>query len=383
MTIKCEELYKVFKEQNLDYFTGVPDSTFKDWMKFLADNHENGLTNRIAVNECEAVSLAAGYHLATGNIGVIYMQNSGLGKTVNPLTSLTAKEVYSIPTVLMIGWRGNPKNEKKDEPQHKMMGKIMLPLLDVLEIPYKVLEEKDDINIVREKIFWAKQTAKQTNYATAIIMTNGLFEEYDALKKIKTNYEMFREDAIKFIINNLGGDEIIISTTGKTSRELFEYRESLKQGHEKDFLTVGSMGCSSSIALEIALQKPNKKVFIFDGDGATLMQLGALATVGHNNPKNLTHIIFDNNAYDSTGGQPTSSDSVDFKKIASACGYMNAKQIESKKDLVDFFKEIKNLKQEGPKILVIKVNKGARKDLGRPTITPIENKQALMDFLGK
>ncbi len=371
--IKCEELAKVFKENELTFFTGVPDSTFKDWMKYLADNPP-GFKNIIAVNECEATAIASGYHLATKQIGAVYMQNSGLGKVVNPVTSLCSGDVYSIPVLFMIGWRGEP--EKKDEPQHKMMGRVMIPLLDCLEIPYKILP--DNIKEAETTIREVKQLAEQNSSPAALIIKKGTLEEYVAKKSIKTNYGMSREDAIKTIVDNLNGDEVLVSTTGKTSRELFEYRVARSE-KPRDFYTVGIMGCSASIALGIALQKPKKNVFVFDGDGAVLMQMGTLATIGHYNPKNFYHIVFDNSSYDSTGGQPTVSPSIDFKKIALSCGYKDAEYIETKKDLE---KIIKNF-SEGPKMIIIKVNKGARKDLGRPTTTPIENKKAFMEFLKK
>tara|TARA_Y100000034_G_scaffold83246_1_gene99673 strand:+ start:1101 stop:2222 length:1122 start_codon:yes stop_codon:yes gene_type:complete len=372
--INCEDLGRVFRENNLTYFSGVPDSTFKDWMKFLSDG--NGFENRIAVNECEAVANCAGYHLATGKTGVVYMQNSGLGKTVNPLTSLISNEVYAIPSVLMIGWRGEPG--KKDEPQHKMMGRVMFSLLDSLEIPYEILP--DNFEQAQEVIKRAKQQAIQNQYASAIIIKKGTLEEYISKTKIKTNYEMSREDAIKTIVNNLNESDAIISTTGKTSRELFEYRV-MKNEQPRDFLTVGSMGCSASMAAEVALQTPNKQIYCFDGDGAVLMQLGALATIGKYCPRNFYHIIFDNGAYDSTGGQPTVSSTVNFDKIALSVGYSSAKTVETKENLIE---EIEGTKQiAGPNMIIVKVNKGARKDLGRPTTTPKENKEAFMAFLKK
>lgn len=373
--ISCEKLYGAFKKQDLTFFTGVPDSTFKDWMKFLADEHGERLTNIVAANECEAVATAAGYHLATGKIGVVYMQNSGEGKTVNPLTSLCDPEVYSIPVLLMIGWRGEPG--KKDEPQHKKMGRVMLPLLDVLEIPHKVLPE--EIGEAEKAIEEIKKTAEESKKPVAIIIKKKTLEEYEAKKKVKTDYDMSGEDAIKAIVDSLDGSEAIVSTTGKTSRELFEYREELKQDHSKDFLTVGSMGCSASIADGIALSGTNKPVFVFDGDGAVIMQMGALATIGHYQAKNLYHIVFDNGAYDSTGGQPTVSPTVDLEKVALACGYRAAKTVETKADLQAAVKDMKA--SDGPQMLIVKVNKGARKELGRPTTTPIENKEAFIKFL--
>lgn len=371
----CEKLFEAFKKNDLLLFTGVPDSTFKDWMKFLADEHGKRLTNIIACNECEAVANVAGYNLATGKIGVAYMQNAGEGKTVNPLTSLCDPEVYSIPVLLMIGWRGEPG--KKDEPQHVKMGKVTIPLLETLGVPYKILP--DNIEEAEKVIQEMKEKAEKIKSPVAVIMKKGILEKYEAKNKVKTNFEMTREDAIKAIVDNLEGNEAIVSTTGKTSRELFEYREELGQDHNKDFLTVGSMGCSASIANGIALQKPEKQVFVFDGDGAVVMQMGALATIGHYKPKNLYHIIFDNNAHDSTGGQPTVSDTLNFEQIALACGYKAAKTVEKKADLEEAIKKMKS--SNGPQMLIVKVNKGARKDLGRPTTTPIENKEGFMGFL--
>lgn len=373
--MKCAELYRILKEKGIDFFSGVPDSTFKDWIKFLGDMHGKGLTNIIACNECEATAIIAGHHLATGRIGVLYMQNAGLGKTVNPITSLTDPEVYSIPVLLMIGWRGRPG--KKDEPQHRKMGRIMLPLLDVLEIPYALMPP--DIKKAKEAVTRAVDSIKSNNAPYALIITNEVFETYEQKNETKQDYEMSREDAIKEIANTLDKKDIIVSTTGKTSRELFEYREAKKYGHQNDFLTVGSMGCAASIAHGIALEKPDRKVFIFDGDGAAIMQMGAWTTIGHYKSKNVFHIIFDNCAHDSTGGQPTVSNTVDFEQIALACGYKTAKTVVERKDLTKALKYLKS--SGGPVMLVIKVKKGSRKDLGRPTISPIENKKSFMDFL--
>ena len=373
--IICKELFNIFNEQGLTFFSGVPDSTFKDWTTFLLD--EEKLTNIIAVNECEAMAICTGYHIATGKIGTAYMQNSGLGKTVNPLTSLTDPEVYSIPVLLMIGWRGEPG--KKDEPQHKKMGKLTLPLLDTLGIPYTVLSE--DPGEIKKEIKNAKEYMTENNAPFAIIVKKELLEHYEGKKKNIQEYEMKREDAICTIIDLLEGDEVIISTTGKTSRELFEYREKEGKGHETDFYTVGSMGCSSSIALGIALQKKDKKIFIFDGDGAGLMQMGTFATIGHYKPENLIHILFDNESHESTGGQPTVSKGVNFEQIAGASGYADTKTVTTKEELAHILKSIKDKK--GPLFIRIKIKKGSRKDLGRPTTTPIENKDALMNFLNK
>ncbi|MDY6934152.1 MAG: phosphonopyruvate decarboxylase [Spirochaetota bacterium] len=372
--IKCEELYRIFKDNKIDFYTGVPDSTFADWMKFLADEHGKGLSNIVACNECEAIAISAGYYLATNRIGVVYMQNSGEGKAINPLASLCDSEIYSIPLILMIGWRGEP--QEKDEPQHKKMGRIMIPLLETLDIPYKILP--GNVEGTRRVITEIKEIAEATMAPVAVIIKKGTIEKYEAIKKMENIYEMTREDALKVIADILDGTEAIISTTGKLSRELFEYRVQ-KNETPRDFYTVGSMGCSASVALGIALQKPQRNIFIFDGDGAVLMQMGSLATIGHYKPKNLKHVIFDNASHDSTGGQPTVSSTVNFKEIALSCGYINATEVKTREELIIECKKMKD--EEGPNLLVVNINRGSRKDLGRPTTSPIQNKITFMNFL--
>ena len=329
----------------------------------------------MAVNECEAVALCAGHYLASGDIGVVYMQNSGLGKTVNPITSLADPDVYGIPLLLLIGWRGEPG--KKDEPQHKKMGKIMLPLLDTLGIPHEFLPT--GLEDAEKVLGNAKQYMVEKKAPYALVIRKGTFHPYDVKTAGEKLFELTREDAIKTIVDSLDGTEVVVSTTGKTSRELFEYREALKSGHKNDFYTVGSMGCASSIALGISFEKKERQVIIFDGDGAALMQMGSIATIGHYKPENLRHIIFDNNAHDSTGGQPTVSDTLKFEEIALACGYKRAVVVESRARLIDELTELK--KARGPSLTVVKTRKGSRNTLGRPTTTPKENKQAFMDFL--
>jgi len=372
--ISCDELFAMFKENDLTFFAGVPDSTFKDWMSFLAAEHGKSLTNIVACNECEAVAIAVGYHLSTGKLAVVYMQNSGEGKTVNPLTSLCDPEVYSIPLILMIGWRGKPGTE--DEPQHKKMGRITMPLLDTLEIPYRVLP--DELSEAKESISEMRERATENNEPVALVIKRGTIQAYETWTTEETHLEMKREDAIKIIVDRLEGSEIIVSTTGKTSRELFEYRIGRNEA-PRDFYTVGGMGCASSIALAVALEKPDRNVVVFDGDGAALMQMGSMATMGHYRPANLKHILFDNEAHDSTGGQMTVSGTVDFEKIARACGYRYAKVVASEEELVLALEEMKTLK--GPRMLVVQVKKGARPELGRPTTTPVENKKEFMKFL--
>ena len=370
--IPNEEFYNCLTGNGIDFFTGVPDSLLKDFCAFVTDNSSNK-SNIIAANEGNAIALAAGHYLATGKFGLVYMQNSGLGNAINPLTSLADKEVYSIPMLLLIGWRAEPN--VKDEPQHAKMGKVTLNVLKSIEIPYEILDDNFEGIIEKASNYMSKEKAP-----FAIVVKKGTFEEYKLKNQKQTNYELNREGAIKAVVPLLDNDDIIVSTTGMTSRELFELREANKQGHEKDFLTVGCMGHSSSIALGIALEKPERNVYCFDGDGALIMHMGALSVIGELNPKNFKHIVFNNFAHDSVGGQPTSADNIDIPAIAKANGYVYASSAATKNDVMRQIKKIKNI--EGAALLEIKINKGARKDLGRPTTTTLQNKEAFMRFLG-
>ncbi len=371
--MNCKDLWRIFENEGFNFFTGVPDSTFKSWMSFLESKDEEQFTNIIASNECEAVGIASGYHLSTGKIGVVYMQNAGLGKTVNPITSLVDKEVYSIPILLMIGWRGQPG--MKDEPQHIKMGKITLPLLELLDIPYSILPE--DKNSATDVIKNAKKDIVKTSSPFAIILKKGTLEPYLS-ESSEDKFQLNREDVIKSLLE-YSRDFLIVSTTGKTSRELFENRINRNE-KPRDFYTVGSMGCASAISLGIALNS-SKKVMILDGDGSVLMQMGTLATIGHYKPNNLLHIIFDNQSHESTGGQPTVSSTVNFDKISLACGYKSVITIAQENDLKDFLSRINNL--EYPCMAVIKTKKHSRADLGRPTTTPRQNKDCFMKYISE
>lgn len=368
--ITCERLYEIFKKNNLVYFSGVPDSVFKPWMSYLADNGDK-LINRIASNEGSAVAHAVGYYLATNKIGVVYLQNSGLGNCINPLTSLADPDVFSIPMILMIGWRGEPG--KKDEPQHKKIGRIMLSLLKELEIPYEILE----IGRIEEQIKKAKNKAECESMPVALIVRNGFFEAYDLGVKGENEFILTREEAIKAVVDAFDGTEIIVSTTGKISRELFEYRKKKSMGHSNDFYTVGSMGHCASIAMEIAKQKPGKKIYVFDGDGAVIMHAGTLGAIGFYAPDNLIHIVFDNNCYESTGGQPTVSNKIDMTTIAKGFGYKDAVICTTEEKITQRIKNYAKM----PVMIIIKIIKGSRQDLSRPTLTPIENKKSFMDKL--
>ncbi len=368
------QLYELFSHHDLTFYTGVPDSLLKDFCAYVTDNTP---TQRhiITANEGNAIALAAGYHLATGKVGLVYLQNSGFGNCVNPLTSLTDPEVYSIPMLLLIGWRGEPG--KKDEPQHKKTGKVMLETIKSLEIQYGILPE----TMVEAETFVEEAMRYASLHCApyAIIVCEGTFEPYKLQNNQKTAFPLNREQAIRAVVPLLDSEDIIISTTGKTSRELFELRKELQQGHDKDFLTVGSMGHASSIGLGIALQKPARNIYCFDGDGAVIMHMGSLATIGKLAPKNFKHIIFNNFAHDSVGGQPTAADVVDFRLVAQSCGYRASFLAETADQITECMEKIKTI--DGPVLLEIRCNKGARENLGRPTRTPIENKQDFMKFV--
>lgn len=358
----------------MSFFAGVPDSLLKNICAYITDNVP-AKDNIIAANEGGAVGLAAGYYLATGKIPVVYMQNSGEGNTVNPLMSLTDKDVYNIPVLLVIGWRGEPG--KHDEPQHVKQGKVTLFLLDAMGIKYAVLSENE--TEAAKQIEEAAAYMNETKEAYALIVRKGTFGEYKLQKTVDSGLSMPRETAIGIAAGNIEPNAVIVSTTGMISRELFEYRAHNNEGHERDFLTVGSMGHASQIALGIALQKPDRRVYCFDGDGASIMHMGNMAIVGSLHPKNYVHVVFNNGAHDSVGGQPTVGLDINLPKIAEALGYKQIIPIDNETGLKGAMELIKDL--EGPVFVEVKVKKGARKDLGRPTTTPIQNKEALMDFL--
>ena len=361
------------RQHGIDFFAGVPDSLLKSVCAYITDNF-NDKHNIITANEGGAVALAAGYHLATGKTGCVYMQNSGEGNAVNPLASLTDKDVYHIPLLLIIGWRGKPGVH--DEPQHKKQGKITLELLDVLGISNEVLSKDEEE--AEKQIDKAINSINTTGEAYALIVEKDTFETYTLQNKKEDEYTMTREEAIQTVAANISQDAVIVSTTGMISRELFEYRAAMGQGHDHDFLTVGSMGHASMIALGIALQHPERQVFCFDGDGAAIMHLGNMAIVGSKSPSNYVHIIFNNGAHDSVGGQPTVGHEIDLVEIANAMQYKHTCSVKSIEALTE---ALKNLKTDGPQLIEVKVRKGNRSDLGRPTTTPIENKTALMNYL--
>jgi phosphonopyruvate decarboxylase len=362
--------YTELLRQNISFFCGVPDSLLKYFCAYITD-HADEKDHIIAVNEGAAVALASGYHLATGKIPLVYMQNSGIGNMINPLLSLADADVYSIPMVLVIGWRGEPGIH--DEPQHIKQGKVTCALLEAMGIPYTIMSDKEAVLL--EQIDTCYKKVIELNIPYAFVVRKDTFAPYITDKQENNDYELSREDAIDEIIRASDIDEIFVSTTGMISRELYELREKYSQGHDGDFLTVGSMGHASQIALSIALQKPNLHITCLDGDGAILMHMGTLAAIGARKPLNYRHIVLNNGAHDSVGGQPTVGLQIDIPAAAHACGYTYVCSVKSHDEL----RSILNEKRCEPEFIEIRVHKGARKDLGRPDSTPIENKKVFME----
>jgi phosphonopyruvate decarboxylase len=372
--ITAHDFYNVLKQHDIDFFTGVPDSLLKDFCAYVTDNTSSD-RNIITANEGNAIGLAAGYHLATGRVGVVYMQNSGLGNCVNPLTSLADEMVYSIPMLLVVGWRGEPG--RKDEPQHIKKGMVTLGVLNALGIPYAIVP--DNLEEMQNAVGAATVYINNKSAPYALVVRKGTFEPYSLQTRKETNYALNREGAVKLVVSLLDDKDIVVSTTGKTSRELFEHRAGGSQGHHRDFLTVGSMGHSSSIALGIALQRPSRQVYCFDGDGALIMHMGSLSSVGQLQPKNFKHIVFNNFAHDSVGGQPTAADVIDIVAVAKANGYRAVLRAATEDEIRESVQLMRVM--EGPVLLEVRCNKGARNDLGRPTRTPLENKRDFMAFV--
>ena len=373
--IRPEYFIEKLRENGIDCFAGVPDSLLKNICAYITD-HLDAQHNIITANEGAAVGLAAGYYLATGKPACVYMQNSGEGNIINPLASLTDPEVYNIPVLLLIGWRGRPGVH--DEPQHVKQGKVTTGLLNIMGINFDILS-KDEDKVEKQITKAVEALTRKEVYA--LVIEKDTFDNYQLSDSslFTLHSSLSREEAIQTVAAALGEKDAIVSTTGMISRELFEYRTQKGEGHDRDFLTVGSMGHASQIALGIAMEKPDRRVWCLDGDSATIMHMGSMAIVAQKAPNNYIHVVFNNGAHDSVGGQPTVGLNIDLPRIARAVGYPHTYSVSTKEDLQDILTEI--AKSDGLTLLEVKVKKGNRKDLGRPTTTPIQNKEAFMSFL--
>lgn len=358
-----------------DFYTGVPDSQLKALCNYLIATYGIDKNHHIiAANEGNCTALAAGYHLATGKVPVVYMQNSGEGNIINPVASLLNDKVYAIPIIFVVGWRGEPGIH--DEPQHIYQGEITIKLLDDMNIASFVVGKnttEEELSAKMEEFKAILATGKDV----AFVIRKGALA-FDGKVKYENSNTMVREEIIQHIVK-FSGEDPIVSTTGKTSRELFETRVTNGQCHKYDFLTVGSMGHSSSIALGVAVNKPNTKIWCIDGDGAVLMHMGSIAVMGANKPKNMVHIVINNGAHETVGGMPTVATNIDLVAIAKACGYPYAVSVD---DFEDLDAELISAKKSDELSLIeVKCSIGSRDNLGRPTSTTLENKENFMEYL--
>ena len=366
---------RVLRASGVTFFTGVPDSLLKEFCACVTSNMKPQ-DHVIAANEGASVGLAIGHYLGTGSLPLVYLQNSGLGNTVNPLLSLASPEVYGIPMLLMLGWRGEPG--KKDEPQHVHQGRVMMQMLQAIEIPIIVLS--DEIATAELQTRAVVKQAHEIKGPVAIVVRKNTFDKY-AAPKVEVDLPMGREDAIIVAAETIEDNAAVICTTGMPSRELFEYRARSGTGHHCDFLTVGGMGHASQIALGLAMAQPSRPVYCFDGDGAALMHMGSMAIIGQSNAKDLIHLVFNNGVHGSVGGQPTVGFGIDMPQIATGCGYATAQRVATKVDLKDAIVAARSVK--GVSFIEVQVRPGNRADIGRPTSTPAQNKDAMMKFLGE
>ena len=376
--MNAHELLRACERAGIDFYTGVPDSQLAGLCDALyAAYGTAGQRHIVAANEGNAIGLCAGHFLATGRPALCYMQNSGLGNAINPLASLMDGQVYGLPCLLVIGWRGEPGVH--DEPQHVKQGQITLGQLELMDIPYFVLS-KETARGAFDEAFAKTEEHLRAGRVAAIVVRKGAL-----ICPEKPDYGngrlLSREEALRRVVRLAGERDAFISTTGKLSRELFELREARGEGHERDFLTVGSMGHASMIALGVALGQPARRVWCLDGDGAALMHLGAMSVLAQRKPDNMIHVVINNAAHETVGGMPVCEGALDVSAAARAAGYplvMWADTPETLEEAVQRAMEAKCLT-----MIEVMCSVGSRADLGRPTTTPRENRDALMRFLAE
>ena len=367
-------------ESGIDFFTGVPDSYLKGLCDELYFRYgTSGSSHIVAHNEGGAIGLCAGHYLATGHPALCYMQNSGLGNAVNPITSLMDPQVYGIPCLLIIGWRGEPGT--KDEPQHVKQGAVTLSQLDLLDIPYRILSADTSDQDFRRDFTFLRHHLQNGKLAALVVRKGALVSEHHP--DYGNSFTLTREKAAEIIVSSLSDTDLVVSTTGKLSREIFEIRERNHQKHDHDFLTVGSMGHASMIALEMCEQLPAFRIWCLDGDGALMMHLGAMALIGQRRPARLVHAVINNGAHETVGGMPVCCGALHPGAAAEAFGYRHRFTADSEKTLSDALVSIRSIDLDGPCFLEIRCACGARSDLGRPTTTPEANRKMLMEFITK
>lgn len=372
--MKASRLLSQLEHMGLDTIAGVPDSTLKQFCDGV-QTYQGKMSHYVTANEGAAVGVAIGSYLATGRPACVYMQNSGTGNAVNPLASLANGDVYGIPMLFIVGWRGEPG--VKDEPQHVFQGKITCQLFETLAVAYSVIDSDTTDEQMDDVLRKAEETLSQGEQF-AIIVKKGTFEKEEPFSWANGN-PMVREEVLGRILQSLPRDTVIVSTTGKISRELYEQSDAIYGGHENIFMTVGGMGHASMIALGIAEKRPDKKIVCIDGDGAALMHMGALPFIASRAPKNFYHIVINNMAHESVGAMPTGCQQTSFAGIAAAAGYRRANTLETPEAVTQIGSLVKT--EEGPVLLEIPVSLGARSDLGRPKESARENKEHFMAFL--
>lgn len=375
--INSERFYMMLKNTGVNFFTGVPDSLLNDFCLYLADNLPQD-QHTIAANEGNAIAIAAGYHIATGTLPMVYMQNSGIGNSVNPLISLTNKETYAIPMILLIGWRGSPG--VNDWAHHKKQGQETPVLLESLDIPYKVLDDNEVE--AADLIKWAWETAMEKSGPVALLAKKGILSGGSKKNLLleESEYPLSRENAIECIINTVPKDTIFVATTGRATREIYEVRESQGAGHEHDFLNVGAMGHASSIALGISIGSQNRLVVCLDGDAAAIMHLGSFAIAGTSGRSNLLHIVLNNGAHESVGGQPSAGHKINFTGIAESAGYHTVGcEVADKMGLEAAIKKL--ILSPGPGFIDMRIRKGIRMDIPSLKVSLIDSKCQMMNTL--
>jgi phosphonopyruvate decarboxylase len=369
MSTNAVRVFEEVKSLGFDFFTGVPDSLLKDFCQVISEEVKSS-HHVITANEGNAIALSTGYYLATGRPGFVYMQNSGIGNAVNPLLSLADPEVYGIPMLIMIGWRGEPG--KKDEPQHEKQGRVIRKFLDALEMPFVDFDRENSYLSLSK----AAKMMHELSRPVAILVPKDSIVGPGVKVETFDEFRMSREEAIKLVIENFGDNAFFVSTTGMTSRELWELRQQSEQDGNRDFLTVGSMGHASSIALGLSIAQPQRQIICLDGDGAAIMHMGSIAINGQRASDNFLHILINNGAHDSVGGQPTVGKEISFTKIAESSGYKFVSSATSATEIDEFIRSfIGNPRRS---FLEILVRTGSRPELGRPTDSPEQNRRSFM-----
>ena len=372
--MKPEVFFQVLKEQGVEFYTGVPDSTLKHFCFFM-DSQTSQNSHIIAANEGSAIGIATGYYLSTGKVPLVYMQNSGFGNALNPITSLVDESVFSIPMIIMMGWRGEPG--VKDAIQHKKDGEVQEDILKSLNLSYTHIS--DDLVKMKNQMEDIFDSVKNNNEPHVILVSKNYFQRFNSQQAVIDKAKFLtREMALTHIINNIEDDDVVVSTTGKCSRELYEIRKKHSMNPDRDLRIVGSMGHVSSVALGLSINISNQIICI-DGDGSLIMHMGTLPTIGKYSKNNFKHVILNNFSHDSVGGQDTSSNYIDYENLAYSTSYKNYFQIDNKASFVDIFKSFRA--SEGPSFLEIVVSKGSNENLTRPKTTPLDNRKYFMNFL--